>query len=399
MTDNLAGQHEPIGTEIDERRLGVGSVEPAQLPSAFSAKGLRRGLIRLGALVVLASILITLLPGLGSLRQRFAHAQPTWIAVACTLELLSALSYVPAFRIVFCSRISWGTSYKIAMAEQGANSLLPIGGAGGLALGAWALRRGGMPGAEIARKTVAFFLLTSLPNVGTLVLVGIGLATGVLPGQADLALTVGPAVVAAAAIAATLELGHLTRRIDAGLTEPSEHSRHARLAAALHATADGIGEAVRLLRRGDRLLLLGLVGYMLFDILVLWASFRALGSAPELPIVWIAYLIGQLGNLIPLPGGIGGVEIGLIGMLVLYGLPAVTATAAVLLYRAIELWIPAAPGAVAFIQLRALLRREADAIDLCRPGDTVEIVGLGPVIVSQPLPPVDTSTGATGPLP
>ena len=65
-------------------------------------------------------------------------------------------------------------------------------------------------------------------------------------------------------------------------------------------------------------------------------------------IVWIAYLIGQLGDWLPLPGGIGGVEIGLIGTFVLFGLPVATATAAVLLYRVIELWIPAALGIVAF---------------------------------------------------
>jgi hypothetical protein len=58
----------------------------------------------------------------------------------------------------------------------------------------------------------------------------------------------------------------------------------------------------------------------------------------------------------------------------------VTATASVLLYRVIELWIPAVLGAIAFVQLRALLRRESDAIDVCQPGDLVEIVGVGPVI-------------------
>jgi uncharacterized protein (TIRG00374 family) len=119
---------------------------------------------------------------------------------------------------------------------------------------------------------------------------------------------------------------------------------------------------------------------MLFDVLVLWASFRALGFAPELTIVWIAYLIGQLGNLIPLPGGIGGVELGLIGTLVLYGVPVVPATAAVLIYRVIELWIPAAFGLIAFVQLRALLRREPDPIDLCEPGEVVEIAAQGPEI-------------------
>jgi uncharacterized protein (TIRG00374 family) len=360
-----------------------GAGEPAPLPSAVSARRVRQGLLRLGALIVVAGVVVTLAPGLGELRDRFARAQPVWIVVGCVLELMSALSYVPAFRVVFCERMSWATSYKISMAEQGADSLLPVGGAGGLALGAWSLRRGGMPAAEIGRKTVAFFLLTSVPNVGTLFLMGVGLATGVLPGDASKALTIIPAGVALGAVALSLAVGRLAGRIESRLRARTGRSRLARIAPALRALADGVTEAVRLLRRGNPLLLLGLVGYMLFDILVLWASFRALGYRPEVTIVWIAYLIGQLGNLIPLPGGIGGVELGLIGTLVLYGLPAVAATAAVLLYRVIELWIPAALGVPAFFQLRRLLRHETQAIALCRPGDTVEIVGLGPVVAGH----------------
>jgi uncharacterized protein (TIRG00374 family) len=340
-------------------------------------------LVRLVALVLVAIVVITLLPGLGQLRQRFADANAGWISVAAAMELLSALAYVPAFRIVFCTRMSWGTSYKIAMAEEGADSLLPVGGAGGLALGAWALRRGGMPAAEIARKTVAFFLLTSVPNVATLVLVGIGLAIGVLPGHAGLPLTLIPAAVAASAIAGTLALGPIIGRIEARTRDRAPKSRIARLAPALRATADGVEEAVAHLRTGNPVLLVSLCGYMVFDILALWGSFRAVGFAPQLTIVWIAYLIGQLGNLVPLPGGIGGVELGLIGTLVLYGLPAVTSTAAVLLYRVLELWIPAALGSVASVQLRLLLRREAETIELCQAGDIVEIIGGGPVIAGQ----------------
>jgi uncharacterized protein (TIRG00374 family) len=360
------------------------ALEVAPLPVAVAPNRVRSALIRLVALIVVAVVVITLLPGLGELRSRFAHASAAWIVAGCALEVLSALSYVPAFRAVFCTRMSWGTSYKIAMAEQGANSLLPVGGAGGLALGAWALRRAGMPSAEIARKTVAFFLLTSLPNVASVAVLGVGLATGVLPGHVSLALALLPAVVAVGAIVATLALGRLTHRIETRVSHDTGRSRLARLAPALRATGDGVAEAVRLLGRRDPLLLLGVFGYMLFDILVLWASFRALGSTPELTIVAIAYLLGQLGNLVPLPGGIGGVEAGLVGTLVLYGEPALTATAAVLLYRVIELWIPAVLGTVAFAQLRVLLRREADAIEICGPGQTVEIIGQGSV-VARPL--------------
>ena len=297
------------------------------LPSGVSRDRLRRGLIRLGVLVAFVVVVVTLVPGLGELRTRFAHATPAWLAVACALEMLSVFAYVPAFRAVFCTRMSWGTSYKIAVAEEGAGSLFPLGGAGGLAVGVWALRRGGMPAAEIARKTVAFFLLTSALPVGTLAVVGIGLATGVLPGHATVLLTVVPAAAAVAAIAGTLALGRLARRIERRIRESRTPPRLARLAPGLLATADGVDEALHQLRRGNPLLVLGLVGFLVCDILVLWASFRAVGSAPALTIVWMAYLIGQLGNWLPIPGGIGGVELGLIGILVLYGLPAVTATA------------------------------------------------------------------------
>jgi ABC-type dipeptide/oligopeptide/nickel transport system permease component len=90
-------------------------------------------------------------------------------------------------------------------------ALFPLGGAGSLALGVWALRRGGMPADEIARKTVAFFLLTSAAPVAMLLLLGFGLATGILPGGGGTLLTVLPTVVAAGAIAAILALRRLIR--------------------------------------------------------------------------------------------------------------------------------------------------------------------------------------------
>ena len=152
-------------------RSGASRVaDPEPLPSDVSPHRLRRGLLRLGGLVAIAVAVLTLAPGLGELRSRFAHARPVWIGIACALEGLSVLAYVPAFRAVFCRRMSWATSYKIAVAEEGAGALFPLGGVGSLALGVWVLRRGGMPAEEIARK------------IRMLVLLGAGLATGVLPG-------------------------------------------------------------------------------------------------------------------------------------------------------------------------------------------------------------------------
>jgi uncharacterized protein (TIRG00374 family) len=332
-------------------------------------------------LVAIAVVVLTLAPGLGELRSRFAHARPVWIVIGCAFEVLSVLAYVPAFRAVFCTRMSWATSYKIAVAEEGAGSLFPLGGAGSLALGVWALRRGGMPADEIARKTVAFFLLTSAAPVAVLLLLGVGLAIGILPRGGGLLLTVLPAVVAAGAIAATLAMRRLARRAEARIRRHGEGSRWVRIAPALSATSDGIDEALHQLRRANPLLLVGLVGFLAFDMLVFWASFRAVGASPEVAVIGMAYLIGQLGNWLPVPGGIGGTELGLVGALVLYGFPALIATAAVLLYRVIELWIPAVLGIAAFLQLRRLLTRETAAIKLCKPGDTIDIVGLGPTTV------------------
>jgi uncharacterized membrane protein YbhN (UPF0104 family) len=353
------------------------ATNPEPLPGDVSPHRLRRGLLRLCGLVAIAVVVVTLAPGLGELRSRFSHAQPVWIVIACAFEMLSVLAYVPAFRAVFCTRMSWATSYKIGVAEEGAGSLFPLGGAGSLALGVWALRRAGMPADEIARKTVAFFLLTSAVPVGMLFLLGAGLATGILPGGGGLLLTVLPAVIAAGAIAATLTLRRLARGAQARITRHGEGSGWVRLAPALSATSDGIDEALHQLRHANPLLLIGLVGFLVFDQLTFWASFRAVGATPELAPIWMAYLIGQLGNWLPVPGGIGGTELGLVGALVLYGFPALTATAAVLLYRAIELWIPAVLGIGAFVQLRLLLKRETEAIRLCKPGDSIEIVGLG----------------------
>jgi uncharacterized protein (TIRG00374 family) len=104
-----------------------------------------------------------------------------------------------------------------------------------------------------------------------------------------------------------------------------------------------------------------------------WSRFHAFRASPSLSVIWIGYLIGELGGLIPVPGGIGGVDLGLVGSLVLYKVPLGATTAAVLSYRAIALWVPAVLGSVAFVMLRRSLSREAVAITDCEPGGEVEV--------------------------
>ncbi|MGO9821261.1 MAG: lysylphosphatidylglycerol synthase transmembrane domain-containing protein, partial [Solirubrobacteraceae bacterium] len=154
----------------------------------------------------------------------------------------------------------------------------------------------------------------------------------------------------------------------------------------LVAVADGVNEAVALLRERNAWLIGGIVAYLFFDVMVLWATFRAFGAAPPLAIVWIAYLIGELGGLIPVPGGIGGVDAGLVGALVLYSVPITSAASAVLAYRAIALWVPAVLGALAFVWLRRTLRNESEQIAVCAPQTEMEVIGLGRVMISPSRP-------------
>src|SRR5215213_9220777 len=211
-------------------------IEAEPLPDEFSASRLRRSLVALAVVVLAVAAAVVLVPGLGSLRSRFMGAQPAWLALAAVLQLGSCAAYVLVFRGVFCRRMSWRTSTEIGLSELAANSVLSIGGAGGLALGAWILRRGGLPAAFIARRTVAFFLLTSLANVSFLALGGLALGIGLLSGAPHPLFGIGPALVALCAIGLALAARRVARAYAGRSARP-------RLATAAGALADGVGEA------------------------------------------------------------------------------------------------------------------------------------------------------------
>jgi uncharacterized membrane protein YbhN (UPF0104 family) len=370
----------------EQRAVPIVQADDLDVPEELSRRKLRSRLLTVLGLVVVVVAIVTFVPGLGGLRSRLAHASPAWLVAGVGLKVLSGLGYVVVFRMIFCRRMSWSVSTQIGMSELGANAVLPTGGAGGLALGAWALKRGGMPGNVIARRTVAFFLLTSVPNVVGVILIGLGLAVGVLGGEGNLLLTALPAGVATGAIGVTLLTGAVARRLGGRLAPDADagpgSSRRARAAwKTLMALADGVQESLELLREGNALLIAGLLAYLVFDVMILWAGFHALGSAPPIAILAMAYLIGELGGLIPVPGGIGGVDAGLVGTLVLYHVSITSAAGAVLAYRAIALVVPALLGSVAFVVLRRTLRDEAEKVAVCVPSSEMEIIGLGRAIV------------------
>ena len=133
-------------------------LEPGPLPRGLDSRSLRRRALQIAVVLVIVGVVAALAPGLGDVRRRLEGAQPGWLGVAIVLELLSCLSYVLMFRPIFCARMSRRTSYRLGVSELAVGSLVPASGAAGLAFGAWALRKRGMPVQEIARRTVAFFV-------------------------------------------------------------------------------------------------------------------------------------------------------------------------------------------------------------------------------------------------
>jgi uncharacterized membrane protein YbhN (UPF0104 family) len=343
--------------------------EQMEMPAELSSRHLGTRLLQLAGLVILVGLLIWLTPGLGSLRDQLRHASAPWFVAAGAAEVLSCLSYVVIFRAVFCARMSWRFTYQIGMAEQAANSLLPAGGAGGLALGAWALNRAGLSADHIARRTVAFFLLTSLANVGTVALFALGFAVGVFGDDTTPAFTYafGAAALLAIAIVLSLPVWYhhwvaMRRPLPKGAGRVRRGWRHV-----VDALGEGTSDSVALVRRRPMGVLVGSFGYMGFDIAVLGFCFKAFGHSPPFGVLVFAYLIGQLGGLLPLPGGIGGTEGGLIGVFAIYHVPVVESAAAVLAYRALALWIPGVLGSIAFVELRKTLRRQREVESICKP--------------------------------
>jgi uncharacterized protein (TIRG00374 family) len=331
------------------------------MPSEADPRVLRKRALQVIATLALVGLIVLLAPGLGEVRARLSGAQPGWIAVAVVLEFMSCASYVLMFKPVFCRNMPWRTSWEIGWSELAMGSIVPASGAGGLALGAWILSQGGMPAERIARRSVAFFLLKSAVNFAAVAVLGTLMALGIVGPHQPLWLTALPAAGAILVIALFLMIPRFGPGEDAG----EDAGKVARwIVSARRALISGTAEAVDILRSRDLQVISGSVGYWAFDNAVLWATFHAFGASPPLSIILMGYLIGQLGGLLPLPGGLGGIDGGLFGTLVVYGTPVATTAAAILAYRVVLFWLPLIVGGIAFASLRRGLN-DPDRPDLC----------------------------------
>ncbi len=361
------------GKAVDQEDVSV-SADRAASEEASSDEQMprvpvtRRSAVAFGVFVLSAvAFLYFVLPkltGFSSTAHRIESGDTWWIAIGVLLEICSFAGYVVLFRAVFVrdpSPIGWSESYQITMAGLAATRLFAAAGAGGIALTAWALRRSGMEARLVACRMVAFMVLLYVVYAGAVLLDGIGMGTGLLPGEGSFALTIVPAVVAALlfAVAGTMALlpGDIERRLArwaAGSGRLEHWLANAVTVPAL--AASGVRTAIGLVRERDPGLL-GAPAWWGFDICVLWACFHAFGSAPPFTVILMAYFLGMVGNLLPLPGGLGGVEGGMIGAFAAFGVNLDQAVLAVLAYRAISFWLPTVPGAIAYFQLRRTVAR------------------------------------------
>jgi uncharacterized membrane protein YbhN (UPF0104 family) len=269
------------------------------------------------------------------------------------LETLSALGYVLVVRHVLFRgpprELRW-----LAWAEQAFGAVVPLGGAGGLAVGAWAMRAWGVPWSRVANRSAVIFLLTSAVNAAVLAIAGLGVWLGL---GIDSSIPYGLLPGAIALLGLVLFL--LTPLVQA---PKDAHGILGRAQQTLH----GLGVWVRdteksAFRRDWRLI--GAPAFLLCDIAVLWACLKAVGLTPPILGMIVAYQIGYLANLIPIPGGIGVLEGGLLGMLVLFHLPATQTAAAVIIYHAIALWVPTIGGTVGFVRLRRSIAARRPALE------------------------------------
>jgi len=279
------------------------------------------------------------------------------------LEVCSFFGYVALFRAVFVrgqTRIDWRESYQITMAGLAATRLFAAAGAGGIALTAWAVRRSGMEARTVACRMVAFMALLYAVYMCTLVICGLGLYLGLFPGPAPFAITMVPAIFGAVVIVLFLGVSFVPTDFERLVTRWTSEGKAAsiarRLAPAPAAAATGIRTAISLVRSRDPYVL-GAIAWWGFDIAVLWACFHAFGAAPPQAVIVMSYFVGMLGNTLPLPGGIGGVDGGMIGAFTAFGMPVDVSIVSVLAYRALAFWLPTLPGAVAYLQLRRTVQR------------------------------------------
>jgi uncharacterized protein (TIRG00374 family) len=329
---------------------------------SFLRRHRRAAIATLGTVAMVGFIyfVIPQIVGLGPTLRRLRSGDIWWLGLGVLLEALSISGEIALFHGVFsrpANRIGWRTSYLITLAGGVATKVLATAGAGGVALTVWTLRAAGLASADVATEMVCYEIVTYGIYMAALAIGGFGLWIGLFAGRAPIGLTLVPALFGTVVIAIVLSTLFAATPVERYLQGRAERAKGRtqswwRRAAALPRSLQaGLRAALAMIKRKDWSLL-GAVAAWGFDISVLWVSFRAFGHPPSVAVLVMGYYVGTLANTLPLPGGIGGVEGGMIGSFLGFGVNGSLAALAVLAYRTVSYWVPTIPGAVAYYRLR-----------------------------------------------
>jgi uncharacterized protein (TIRG00374 family) len=352
---------------VVDRDLAAEDGEEAE-PSFFAdPRRIAGTLVVVVALVAAIYVLLPRIVGIEDSIDQLGDATPAWIVVALAFNVLAFFSYVALFRGVVGENVlhlEWRECYQITLAGLAATRLFSAGGAGGIILTYWALRKAGMERRQTACRMVAFLVLLYAVYMLALIVDGILLRTGVVHGENPIGLTIVPAGLAGAVITVFLLIALIPQDVERRLAWFAQGYRYARFAHRLASgpatLASGTRTAIDFVRNPSRggMAVGGAVGFWAANIGILWAAFHAFGVHVPLAVVVQGFFVGMVANLFPFaPGGVGAVDAGMIGTFVLFGVPSAEVFAAVLTYRLIAFWLPIPPGVVAFLQLRKTVTR------------------------------------------
>jgi uncharacterized membrane protein YbhN (UPF0104 family) len=313
-------------------------------------------------LLVAIYFLFPRLVGLGDALGKLSEADLLWVAVAVCFNVVAIATYVALFKAVVggdALPLTWKETYEINMAGVAATRLFSAGGAGGIALTYWALRKAGMSRHDVGRRMVAFLALQYVFYPLALIVCGILLRTGAVPGKGSVELTIVPAGVAGLllilGVLVALIPPDLGRRVEGFARSERSKAIVANVARVPAIAGEGLRFTAGLFASPSRggLAVVGAAGFWAANIGILWASFKAFGVHVPLAVVVQGFFLGMVANLFPLaPAGVGAVDAGMIGAFVLFGIPEATVFPAILVYRLVAFWLPLPLGIVAFLQLR-----------------------------------------------
>jgi uncharacterized membrane protein YbhN (UPF0104 family) len=325
----------------------VAKPQDQEAPTQASIKHkLIRGGIAVAVLVGVGVCLIALLPGLSGVKSAIEGASPGWILAAAAIQLVGIAGAVVFVQLVYYDephRLTW----KMGGGQQAANAVLPT--AGSTAVGYWTLSSVGWGARRFAERAAVMIIAPAVPNIVLIIVLGLGMGLRIFAGPRDWYLTWLPAALAILVVVVAIWAARWGHRLAA-------RTKRRWLREGVNVVATGVTGTVEVMRRrswrvlGTFVDVLGATG-------ALWACLIAVGEHLPFAVVAMGFLIGQFAQAIPVPGGVGAIDAGVTGALVLYGGGASISAAGEVISHGLALIIPIVAGGVAFALLPGEISR------------------------------------------